>query len=193
MRHTANVLLVTGLTMVASGPAGADVIVRLHTGREFRATTHWVEGGLVKFEHRGGVVGFPREAVAEIVETPAATRAGATAEATAAPLGDGSAAVPEEPGAAAAGEARVARPAADPKTRSTKASAAGASVAADVPGEDLVTRQERLDKLAVDTFQELINSRHREEPEEKLDALQAKLDEINRLRVDTLNRLKEIR
>ena len=31
------------------------------------------------------------------------------------------------------------------------------------------------------------------EPQEKLDALQAKLDEINRLRVDTLNRLKEIR
>lgn len=164
--------------------AHADVIVRLQSGAEMRTRHTWTENGLVKFEHRGGVVGFPPAAIVSMTKVDDRDAAASTRTVRSTESAPSAAATAPT---AAAVEAPKLTSGADAH-RAAEPRGGGIIIDTRVPevkGEDLETRMERLDGLLVHTHRELSLARTRGEPQEILDALQAKIDEINRQRKAT--------
>ena len=192
MRHTAIVIVLAVTSLGAGSRVDADVIIRLHNGGEYRATHYWIESGLVTFEHRGGMVGLPREAVAEIVKAAPPKPAPPAGASTA----SGTAALPAPAVANATADdaaARVNAPAGPPMENGATPPRVDIEVPAEVKGEDLETRMNRLDDLSLTAYREISMARTRGAPQATLDALQAKIYEINRQRAETMRRLGTLR
>jgi len=174
-------MLLVGAThaVIAIAPrARADVLIRLQSGVTMRASSYWIDGDVVKFEHRGGIVGFARDTVVAIED--------------AAPLPKDAAPEKAADRAAAAGDA----PHASVVTRDPAAANLIASTDPDlapVRGEDLEARMARLDKLSLTTHRELTIARNQGQADEILDRLQHRIDEINRQRDETMQQLRAIR
>jgi hypothetical protein len=196
MRQPLLLTLLAGVSLALADTAGADVVVRLKSGSQLYASHTWKENGLVKFEHRGGIVGFPESAVESVtdadVQAPIvraayprkadlkAQEAAATEEAA----GD----AVEQPAASETEQAATAR-ASDAAPQSGDAAQANAAAIVEpvpeVEHEDLQTRSERLDDLLLKSHRELSVARSRGDPPEVVQALEAKIDEINKQRAAT--------
>lgn len=168
------------------GTASADVIVRLDSGTEVRAVRAWKDGDVVRVAFRTGVASFPASSVVAIEETTSAAPLPRETGTSSAGVG----AAPRHVGAARTSDkTAAAAPAAD-HAAAAKGPATGVDESVpDVKGEDSQTRLDRLDALSMQTHRQLSVARTNGEPQEKLDALQRKIDTINEKRGETMKRL----
>jgi hypothetical protein len=170
--------VVIGAALLVVNTCHADVIIKLHSGIELRATRVWTEGDTVKAEVHGGVMGLPSDAIASMTQVQAAPPAKA-------PL-------PAEPPAAPVASAKKA----DAAASGAGASGPGADNAdvhvPEVPGEDAHAKMDRLDALLLKTHRELSIARTQEQPADVLDALQRKIEDINRQRETAMRSLGQL-
>ncbi len=201
MKLIQTLMLFVGALVTVAPQVHADVLIRLQSGVTMRGSSSWVDGDTVKFMYRGGVIGFPKDQVVAVENaaplpvnlapvTTAERAVTASAPATTAPApanvaaqssgGSGDAAAADK----AAGDSH---PPAAPITTTDPD-------LAPVPHEDLDSRMERLDKLSLKAHRDLTIMRNQGEASaESLDHMQRRVDEINRQRGETMDRLKAIR
>ena len=194
MRRPLLLVALAGAGVAFAGSAWADVIVRLKSGTELYATHTWTENGLVKFDQRGGVVGFPESEVESVTEgnvrapivrarpRPVVNTAGSdtkAGESAGQPLD--TAEQPSEPAA----ETVAATKTGDAGDAPPASHAAVDARVPEVKHEDLQTRNERLDELAVEVHRELSVARSRGDPPDVVQALEQKIAEINKQRYAT--------
>ncbi|MBI3770909.1 MAG: hypothetical protein HY271_20760 [Deltaproteobacteria bacterium] len=195
-------MVLAGAGLVVAAPqACADVLIRLQSGVTLRASSYWVEGDVVKFEHRGGIVGFARDAVVAIEDAAplpkdAASEMPASRTAAAAAAPDARVRTRDPAGtsgASASATASAAEKVNDDSHPAAKLAASADPDLAPVPEEDLQARMARLDKLSLTTHRELTIARNQGQADEVLDRLQRRIDEINRQRSETIQRLGALR
>jgi len=186
-------LVGASLAFVAlASQARADVLIRLHNGATIRARSYQIDGDAVKFEHHGGVVGFARETVVAIED--AAPLPNDAAPGTAADRTVATADAPHE--RVVTRGSTVTNDASTPGKENKDSHAAANPAASTDPdlaliaGEDPEIRMERLDKLSLTTHRELTIARAQEQADEILDRWQHRIDEINRQRDETMQRLR---
>jgi hypothetical protein len=172
--------------------ARADVLIRLQNGATIRARSYQIDGDTVKFDHHGGVVGFARETVVAIEDAAPLPNDAAPEKAA-----DWAAATADAPHARAATRDSTLASDASTPGKENKDSHAAANPAAStdpdlalIAGEDPEIRMDRLDKLSLTTHRELTIARAQEQADEILDRLQHRIDEINRQRAETMQRLR---
>jgi hypothetical protein len=169
-----------GTTLLLVTTCHADVIIKLHSGLELRATRTWTEGDTVKAQVGSGVIGLPASAIATMTQVGAASRPVKTAPPAEHPA----------PGASSPGSSA--------KKTDAAASGAGAPTPAannadvhvpEVPGEDTHTKMDRLDALLLKTHRELSIARTQEQPPDVIDGLERKIADINQQRDATMHSL----
>jgi hypothetical protein len=198
MKPTRLLLLFVGasLAVIALAPqARADVLIRLQNGTAIRASSYRIDGDVVKIVNHGGVVGFSRDTVVAIEDVAPLPESAVPEKAA-----DRAAAPADAPRAKAVTSDSAGTSDTSAPGKANEASHAAANLAAStdpdlapVRGEDLQTRMERLDKLSLTTHRELTLARGQGQADEILDRLQHRLDEINRQRDQTMQRLRAIR
>ncbi len=152
----------------------------------------WTEGDTLKAQLRTGVIGIPADSVASMSEVEALPPPALVESARPAVVSSGVSSAPAP--------AAPAKKAADPAAKGASgapAAAGGGAVAdehvPDVPGEDALTKLERLDALSLKTHRELSVARNQGQPQETLDSLQRKIDDINEQREAAMRRLGQLR
>ena len=173
-------MTLVGLT-ISSLPtaASAEVVVRLESGSEISAVRAWREGDVVNVQFRSGVAAFPVASIVAIEEVAPTDRLPpAPAEAAVAP---------GEATAAAEVEDQPHPPAVKPPALTVD------EQVPNVPNEDAQTKMERLDGLSMQTRRQLSVARTQGQSQQTLEALQRKIDEINRQRTATMKRLGTVR
>ena len=172
MRSLRSIPILAGMTFLTVINCHADVIVTLRSGVELHAARTWTDGDTMKVQLRTGVVGLPSDTVVSVTEVSAAER-GAMLVAPAPPVRAATETTAPRNDTPAAQTAR-AKP--DP---AKSPSGAVEEHIPDVPGEDALAKMARLDALSVKTHRELSIARTQEQPQEVLEAMQRKLDDIN--------------
>jgi hypothetical protein len=198
MRSLQSLPFAAGVALLAVTTCHADVIIKLRSGLELRATRTWTDGNTIKAQVGSGVIGLPSDSIASMTKAEAAAPPAMIEREAASAVGGASSASPSPAKATTGAPASAASgaTASDASHASAPAPAAGATVeehVPDVPGEDSLAKMERLDALLLKTHREFSIARTQGQPQETLDALQRRIDDINAQRETTMRRLKRLR
>jgi hypothetical protein len=186
MKKSAFWVMATGASLLAASAHG-EYLVRLKSGNVLRAERTWTEGETLKVQFRTGVASFPSDAVEKIERVPDRIPAAVAARPPSEP-----APAPAVAPVAKAEKAETKGKPADGRAASDTASPTNAvdAVVPQVAGEDARTRMERLDGLSMQTHRLLSIARRQNQPADAVKALEDRIDEINRQRAATMQKLK---
>ena len=173
------VIGVTALGIVVGATSRADVVVHLRSGGTIRADRTWTEGETVNVQMGNDVASFAPSAIESIEQLPEGAHPAKSGSDAASNATTRSAAKTAEHA-----DVHPSAPPAKPTPAPRKA-----DLVPTVQGEDMATKLDRLDALSLQTHRQLTIARHQDEPEEKLNAIQEQIDEINRQREDAMRRL----
>ena len=185
MRRSLIAMTLTALGVAVVGTSRAEVVVHLRTGGTIRADRAWTEGDTVHVQMGSDVASFAPSAVESIEQVPGGEHGAESAG------GAADAAQNAPRSATKTGQHADVHPSAPP-AKPTPA-ARKVDLVPTVQGEDTATKLDRLDALSLQAHRELTIARHNGDPQEKLKALQEKIDDINSQREDAMRKLGRMR